>query len=83
MPLPFPEVFCGKSVNQRSGLALKKEVVAIVMVLNFLFLQRPTSIGDALEGRRRLNRNQWEAVKRMEKFVLAWTEVSLITPELI
>ena len=83
MPLPYPEVFRDNAGSPRHDMALKKGVVAVVIVLNFLFLHRPKSFGDACGGQKRLSKRQWEAVRRMERFVRAWTEVSLITPEIM
>ena len=40
-------------------------------------------MGDAFGGRRKLNRCQLEAVRRIEKFLQAWIEVSPITPEVM
>lgn len=46
-------------------------------------MQRSKSVGDAFGGQKRLTKSQWEAVRRIEKFLRAWTEVSHITPELM
>ena len=83
MLLPFPEVFRDKSSTPKGDVALKKEVVAVVIVVNFLFLHRPCRVGDAFGGQKGLNKKQWEAFRRMERFARVWTEVSLITPEIM
>ena len=83
MHLPFPEVFRDKTSTPKGDVALKKGVVAVVIVLNLLFLHRPWSVGDAFGGQKGLNKKQWEAVRRMERFVRAWTEVSLISLDIM
>ena len=82
MPLPYPEVFAKKEeegpvVNQ----SLKKMVVMMIIVLNFLHLGRAKTIAQTLKSKQRLTRQQWQSVKRLEAYVEAWTEVSPIGPE--
>ena len=71
LPLPYPEVFQKKHRAEDARGALKKGVVAVVIVLNFLFMQRSKSVGDAFRGQKRLTKSQWEAVGRIEKFLRA------------
>ena len=75
LPLPYPEVFQSSMECFGKRDALKKGTVAIVIGLNYLFLHRSKHVGDAFGGRRKLNRSQWEAVHRIEKFLQAWIEV--------
>eukprot|EP00435_Cladocopium_sp_Y103_P047846 s453_g14.t1 len=81
LPVPYPEVFDSKPARCDKRSTLKKGVVAVVIVLNYLYLNRPKHVGDAFGGRRTLSRRQWEAIHRIEKFLQAWIDVSLITPE--
>ena len=83
LPLPYPEVFQSSMECFDKRNTLKKGTVAIVIGLNYLFLHRSKHVGDAFGGRRKLNRCQWEAVRRIEKFLQAWIEVSPITPEVM
>ena len=83
LPLPYPEVFQSSMERFDKRNTLKKGTVAIVIGLNYLFLHRSKHVGDAFGGRRKLSRCQWEAVRRIEKFLQAWIEVSPITPEVM
>eukprot|EP00435_Cladocopium_sp_Y103_P073431 s469_g43.t1 len=83
MPAPYPEVLLKKTAAADSRMALKKGVVAVVIVLNYLHLNRPRTTEGVLGGGGRLTRGQWDAVRRMELFVQGWVEVSPITPEVM
>ncbi len=81
MPLPYPEVFKKSRPKDESEVALKKFIVAVVIVLNYLHLNRPRSIAATLKPQQKLNKRQWEGVKRLEDYAKAWLEVSPIGPE--
>lgn len=83
MPLPYPEVFAKKSRQEDRRSALKKGVVAVVIVLNYLHLNRSKTAANLGLANQRRGKRQWEAVRRFEKFLKAWVEVSLVTPELM
>eukprot|EP00435_Cladocopium_sp_Y103_P068139 s66_g31.t1 len=72
MPLPYPEVFLAKDQAEDDRCTRKKAVVAVVITLNYLFLNRAKEVGDALGGRQKLTRAQWDAVRRIERFLEAW-----------
>ena len=79
MPAPYPEVLLKKSSAQDARMARKKGVVAIVIVLNFLHLNRPRSM-PSFTGGVKLSRAQWDAVRRIEVFLEGWLESPPITP---
>ncbi len=81
MPLPYPEVFKKSRPKDESEVALKKFIVVVVIVLNYLHLNRPRSIAATLKPQQKLNKRQWEGVKRLEEYAKAWLEVSPIGPE--
>eukprot|EP00438_Fugacium_kawagutii_P022352 Skav233118 [mRNA] locus=scaffold1342:395006:405928:- [translate_table: standard] len=82
MGLPYPEVFKKKNRDADSAFPLKKGVTAVVMVLNYLHLGRPSD-GGKIAVRRKLSKVQWEAVRRFEEFLRSWDSVSPITPEVM
>ena len=82
MPLPFPEVL-SKSAEVRQGVAKKKGLCALVIVLNFLHLGKPRSCDPRLSRRVALTREQWQAVERLGKFYDAWVSVSPIDAEVM
>ena len=79
----FLRFFGTRPAPPKGDVALKKGVATVVSVLNFLFLHRPCNVGDAFNGQKGLNKKQWEAVRRMQRFARAWAEVSLITLEIM
>eukprot|EP00435_Cladocopium_sp_Y103_P064341 s255_g26.t1 len=81
--LPYPEVLEKGYDRFDNKSCLKKGTVSIVISLNYLYLNRSKHVGDAFGGRRTLTRKQWEAVRRIEKFLRAWIDVSLVTPEVM
>lgn len=81
MPIPYPEVFKKSRPEDERGVALKKFVVTVVIVLNYLHLSRPKSIAATLKPQQKLSRRQWEGVRRLEGYAKAWLEVSPIGPE--
>lgn len=82
MPLKFPEVL-SKSTEVRRGVAKKKGLCALVIVLNFLHLGKPLSCDPRLSRRVPLTREQWQAVERLGKFYDAWVSVSPIDAEVM
>ena len=52
MLLPFPEVFRDKTSTPKGDVVLKKGVVAVVIVLNFLFCTDHAVLAMHLVGRR-------------------------------
>lgn len=46
-------------------------------------MHRSKNVGDAFGRQRRLTRSQWDAVRRIELFLKAWTTVSPIIPGLM
>ena len=81
MPLPYLEVFRKRGAEKEKDVALKKFIVVVVIVLNYLHLNRPRSIAAVLKPQQKLNKRQWEGVKRLEDYAKAWIEVSPIGPE--
>ena len=81
MPLPFPEALRKGARDSSGRLAIKKAICAVVIILNYLYNNRPRSIGKEEEMNRPLNRRQWEGVRHFEAILEAWTEVSPIGPE--
>lgn len=80
MPIPYPEVFEKRFKESSTRQATKQIVVMLVIVLDYLYLNRPRSVAGSLEPEQRLNKRQWEGVKRLEGYVEAWTTVSPIGP---
>ena len=80
MPLPYPEVFGRKSRRGSEGLSLKKGVTSLVIALNFLHSNRARSVSKNLRAGMRLNKRQWEVVKRFEQLMKGWLDVSQIGP---
>lgn len=82
MPLPFPEALC-KCAEPRGGIARKKGICALVVVLNFLHLGKPRSCDPQVSKKVPLTREQWGAVERLGKFYDAWISVSPIDAEVM
>lgn len=81
MPLPYPEVLQeGSHMDSETGCR-KRGMNALVIVLNFLALGRPHRASSDMGVGRRLNNEQWEAVRRLEQFQEAWITVSPCGPE--
>ena len=81
MPLPYPEVLQeGSHMDSETGCR-KRGMNALVIVLNFLALGRPHRASSDMGVGRRLNKEQWEAVRRLEQFQEAWITVSPCGPE--
>ena len=80
MPIPYPEVFERKNEKSSARQATKQIVVLLVIVLNYLHLNRARSVAGALAPKQRLNKRQWGGVRRLEGYVEAWTNVSPIGP---
>lgn len=83
LPCPYPEVFWRKSAEEDKRLSLKKGVVAAIIILNYLHYNRPKAWDDGMKTKRQLTKKQWEAVRRLEFFMEAWTEFNLVTPEVM
>ena len=83
MPLPFPEALQSKSRREDGRSALKKGVVAVVIVLNFLHLGRPHDASGLAQVGRKLNRRQWKAVQHFEQLLQAWTTHEPVTPSVM
>ena len=81
LPNPYPEVFRKKTAADDRKCARKKGVVALVITLNFLHLNRPRQFGPGDPVHKKLNKKQWEAVKRFEFFLEGWTTAPPVTPE--
>ena len=81
MPLPYPEAL-RKGAREGGGrLAMKKAVCAVVIVLNYLYSNRPRAVDKSEEMNRPLNKRQWEGVRHFERLLEAWITVSPIGPE--
>eukprot|EP00435_Cladocopium_sp_Y103_P056283 s1516_g19.t1 len=83
LPLPYPEVLWRKPAEEDKRMALKKGVVSMVIILNYLHFNRPRACDEWMRERRQLTKKQWEAVKRLEFFMEAWVEFNLVTPEVM
>ena len=85
MPLPYPEALRKGARESEGRLALKKAICAVVIVLNYLYSNRPRSVDKEEELNRPLNKKQWEGVKHfeglLEALLEAWITVSPIGPE--
>lgn len=80
MPLPYPEVFGRRARRTGEGLALKKGVTSLLVVLNFLHSNRARAVPKTLRAGTRLTKRQWEVVRRLEHLMKGWLEVSQIGP---
>ena len=76
-------MFWRKSAEEDKRLSLKKGVVAAIIILNYLHYNRPKAWDDGMKTKRQLTKKQWEAVRRLEFFMEAWTEFNLVTPEVM
>ena len=81
--LPYPEVFAKRYQDQPAALSVKKGVTALVIVLNYLYLGRPTRADATLGMRTKLSQKQWEVVHRFESFLQAWNTILPVTPEVM
>ena len=80
MDLPYPEVCRKDSSEDRKRGAEKRSINAVVIVLNYLYFNRPRD-AKGLLSHRGLNRRQWEAIDRFKLFLEAWIKVSPTGPE--
>lgn len=80
MPIPYPEVFEKRKETSSARQASKQIIVMLVIVLNYLYLNRPRSVASSLLPKQKLTKEQWEGVRKLESYVEAWTTVSPIGP---
>lgn len=76
--MPYPEVFRKGGVLTDATGTRKRCVCAIVVCLNFLYLNRPKSCSSEHRISGPLNPSQWKAVRRLEHLCEAWFSVSPI-----
>ena len=81
MPLPYPEVLQESCAGDTAKDCRKRGLNAAIIVLNFLFLGRPHKASTDMGVGKRLSREQWEVVRRLEHFQRAWIDVSPCGPE--
>ena len=81
IPLPYPEVLQEGRSGDAASNCRKCGLNAAIIVMNFLFLGRPHRASSDMGVGRRLSREQWAAVKRLEHLQRAWINVSPCGPE--
>ena len=81
MPLPYPEVLRGGSLEDSLRGSMKRWICGVVVCLNYLFLGRPRTAGFEDWVGRPLTRKQWMVVERFEHLAAAWFHVSPVGPE--
>ena len=81
MPLPYPEVLRGGSLEDSLRGSVKRWICGVVVCLNYLFLGRPRAAGFEDWVGRPLTRKQWMVVERFEHLAAAWFHVSPVGPE--
>ena len=76
VPLPYPEALCRGARDDARRLCEKRAICAVLIVLNYLHLDRPKECSKELLIRRPLSKIQWDGVRRLERLMKAWLDVS-------
>ena len=81
MGLPYPEALRKGWMAPADVVARKKMMNAVVVVLNYLHLSRPPSAPPSCGAGCKLSRQQWEIVRRLERFLDSWIKAGPVGPD--
>ncbi len=80
MPLPFPEMFRRRSSRSKGEAQRKWGLNYIILVLDWFFVGERLVSVDSFRIGCRLNKGQWEVVKRLTPLIDSWNIQSPVGP---
>ncbi len=80
MPLPFPEMFRRRRSRCKEGAQRKWALNYIILVLDWLYVGERLVSVDSFRLGCRLNKGQWEVVKRLTPLIDSWNFQTAVGP---